>query len=464
MKKSIFLLVPGLLFFIPLQSQVNPALHVSAGQTVLFGADTTGAGIKGFWLPSKAAFRVGAIGNVTIGGINFDEGQPAVWDFDSIGRISFAAGYSTVASGTYSTALGSETRAIGGNSTALGNLNVASGSFSTAMGSGTEAAGSYSTAMGQLSKALGGWSTTMGWSTQATGEYATAMGSSTKASGYGSTALGWGGEASGVYSTVMGLDTKASGFASTAMGRLATASGELSTAIGYRVSTDSLKGAFIIGDSDPDDEGETKSMLPDQMVCRFKNGYFFLTSGNDVVQTGIMAANGANAWSSICDLRKKENFQSLDDEKMLQKIASVDYTSWNYRGQDPSTFRHYGIMAQDFFRLFGNDDYGTIGNDTLVNAIDMLGVTMSAIKGAKIRMDKLQEENEIIRNQMIALQKIINDQNEINTLQAEALFKQKHKIAELTKEVREFSKLEQEMVELRAMIGNDPNMIDKDKD
>jgi FtsZ-binding cell division protein ZapB len=78
---------------------------------------------------------------------------------------------------------------------------------------------------------------------------------------------------------------------------------------------------------------------------------------------------------------------------VLEKLASIEFSSWNLKGQSPSKFRHYGITAQDFFHLFGRDDYGTIGCDTLVNPIDMMGIAMSAIKGLKICTDQLKEIN-----------------------------------------------------------------------
>ena len=123
----------------------------------------------------------------------------------------------------------------------------------------------------------------------------------------------------------------------------------------------------------------------------------------------MRAAHGANAWSSICDVNQKENFQLLDDQQVLEKLASLDYHSWNYKGQDPAIFRHYGIMAQEFYELFGQDEYGTIGNDTLVNSIDMMGIAMSAIKGAKTKIDRLEEENSELRKRLELIESKISE-------------------------------------------------------
>ena len=203
---------------------------------------------------------------------------------------------------------------------------------------------------------------------------------------------------SGVGQFQVGNNTSTTGDYAIAMGIEAHASGDASVAVGGYVNTNGRSGAMILGDNDPNDEGETRSGADDQLVARFYNGYWFMTSG-DNARTGMQAAHGANAWSSICDENRKENFQVLDDITMLSKLSSVNFSTWNYKGQDPDRFRHYGIMAQDFYRLFGQDDFGTIGVDTLVNPIDMLGVAMSAIKGAKLeientnsKMDRLKQE------------------------------------------------------------------------
>ena len=136
---------------------------------------------------------------------------------------------------------------------------------------------------------------------------------------------------------------------------------------GFAGSLNGHAGALLLCDSDPLNQGTTVSGADDQFVARFVNGYYFMTSGNSP-RTGIVAGPGANAWSSISDINRKENFEMMDDVSSLEKIASVEFSSWNYKGQDPKEFRHYGIMAQDFHKHFGKDSYGEIGSDELVNS------------------------------------------------------------------------------------------------
>ena len=82
----------------------------------------------------------------------------------------------TVASGSYATALGIETKA--------------SGDYSIALGAGTCASGNYGVAMGMHTIASGHDSTTMGFVTTAKGDAAVAMGGKTYANGKQSIATG----------------------------------------------------------------------------------------------------------------------------------------------------------------------------------------------------------------------------------------------------------------------------------
>ena len=261
--------------------------------------------------------------------------------------------------------------------------------------------GPYSVAMGLGTVASGQVSTAMGYETTASGTTSVAMGQNSTASGDNSTAMGNYTTASGSTSVAMGASTVASGSSSTAMGARTTASGYVSTAMGSKVSTNNQQGAFIIGDSDPLVQGYTLSGLTDQFVARFYNGYYLLTSGDaSATRSGVSIAHNGNSWVSICDKNRKENFEPLNGEAVLQKLSAINFTSWNYKMQDPKSYRHYGIMAQDFNNAFGKDKYGVIGNDTTVNPIDMIGIDMAAIQALVKRTDELKNENDKLKNQL----------------------------------------------------------------
>jgi hypothetical protein len=66
--------------------------------------------------------------------------------------------------------------------------------------------------------------------------------------------------------------------------------------------------------------------------------------------------------------------------------------SWNYKDQDKTKFRHYGPMAQEFYKNFGNDGIGIIGNDTTIATADMDGVLMIAIQALNNEKDQLKQK------------------------------------------------------------------------
>ncbi len=266
--------------------------------------------------------------------------------------------------------------------------------------------GAYSIAMGYATTASGYCTTAMGNQTNASGDYSTAMGYATWASGIFSTAMGNETIASGNISIAIGYKTTASGNNSTAMGSQTTASGNYTTAMGTNVSTNGHTGAFTIGDSDPNGTGITLGGVNDQFFTRFNGGYYLMTSGN-TARTGVIMNHGDNSWSAISDSTKKEKILPVDAENFLNKIAQFKLSTWNYKGQDSKTFRHYGPMAQDFYNAFGKDALGTIGCDTLINQQDFLGVSFIAIQALEKRTEKieaLQKQNTALQQQLEAQQ------------------------------------------------------------
>ncbi|MES2777566.1 MAG: tail fiber domain-containing protein [Bacteroidota bacterium] len=289
-----------------------------------------------------------------------------------------------------------------------GSINNASrGDYSNAMGLNTIASGNSSTAMGRTAAASGDYSTAMGNGTIANGDRSTALGDNTTASGTGSTAIGVSTTASGDNSTAMGLFTTASGTNSFAIGRTATASGDYSTAIGWFVNTNNYEGSFIIGDKSTN----TVMTSPNEnnFRARFAGGYKLFTSAN--LATGCTLFAGDNAWTTGSSVHTKENFSAVNGEDFLKKIAGLSLTSWNYKTQNPKTFRHYGPMAQDFYAAFGKDEYGSIGNDTTINSADFAGVSFIAIQALEKRTQKieqLEKENEALRKMLNQLRKEVN--------------------------------------------------------
>ena len=96
----------------------------------------------------------------------------------------------------------------------------------------------------------------------------------------------------------------------------------------------------------------------------------------------------------VSDETKKENFLAVDGEETLEKLSQFKLGSWNLKGQDPARFRHYGPMAQEFFKAFGHDDIGTIGTETTITGSDLDGINMIAIHALEKRTAELKAKTE----------------------------------------------------------------------
>ena len=225
-----------------------------------------------------------------------------------------------------------------------------------------------------------------------------ASGFEVSAKGIAGTSLGIRTEANGRASLATGYSSIASGLQSFAHGTYTLASGDRSVAIGYQVSTNNKNGSFIFGDG----TGASQNDADHQMMMRFAGGYKLFSSAN--AGTGVLLAPNGNSWSMVSDVNKKENFAPVNGEDFLQKIDKMNLTSWNYKGQDPSLFRHYGPMAQDFYQAFGHDAFGTIGTDTTINQADFDGVNLIAIQALIRKMEQMSAEITTIRAQLAAAQ------------------------------------------------------------
>lgn len=234
---------------------------------------------------------------------------------------------------------------------------------------------------------------------QIIGNYSFASGFEVFASGLGSAALGLRTNASGMAAFASGENAAASGDYAFVHGMSATASGDNSVALGNMVSTDGKQGSFVFGDNSK--SLVLKSSLENQMSMRFAGGYRFYSNSNQTV--GITLAAGGNSWQVLSDVNRKENFAPVDGEAFLEKIKGMKLTSWNYKGQDPKTFRHYGPMAQEFFQAFGHDAYGTVGNDTTINQADFDGVNLIAIQALVRRTEQLRQRNNDLRAEVASI-------------------------------------------------------------
>lgn len=385
-----------------------------------------------FFDNSKSAFRAG-------------KDNSTAWDEANIGEYSFAGGFGSKASGSGSTAFGRGTSAGGTNSFAVGYTSNASGDQAFASGYSSIASGDYATSMGLSTEASGMYSMAVGRSSQASANYAFAVGYTAVASAEGAVAIGNWNDATGAGSLAMGYSTESNGSNSVSIGYMSNSNGNFSMALGNNNTISiSETNSFAFGNNIEIDAGShtiaignnirgyyngqvimadnsttTKFWrgIDNSFAARFNGGYYLYS--NTAESTGVYMNSGDNSWSSISDSTKKENFKPVDGEMFLDKISNFNLTSWNYKGQDKTKFRHYGPMAQDFYAAFGNDGIGTVGCDTLLATADFMGVNFIAIQALEKRTRELKETQAQLQAKIEEVNALKAKIDEIDVLKAE---------------------------------------------
>jgi hypothetical protein len=106
--------------------------------------------------------------------------------------------------------------------------------------------------------------------------------------------------------------------------------------------------------------------------------------GDPTIQTATYLAGTvyANGVALTSDRNAKENFQPVDNQAVLAKLAALPVTQWNYK-TDQAGVQHIGPMAQDFqaaFKLDGTDDKH-------ISVVDEGGVALAAIQGLNQKLE-----------------------------------------------------------------------------
>ena len=138
-------------------------------------------------------------------------------------------------------------------------------------------------------------------------------------------------------------------------------------------------------------------------------GYLALVDASNKIRLGnseVTVVEGP-PYSTVSDKTKKENFKAVDAQEVLRKIRGLTVTSWNYIGQEPQQFRHYGPVAQDFFAAFGDDGVGTIGSPTTITSTDINGVLMLAVQALGQENDAFKAENAELKARLEALERLV---------------------------------------------------------
>jgi hypothetical protein len=280
------------------------------------------------------------------------------------GTNSAGADHATVSGGYGNSALDAAATVAGGYSNRAGSSGafVGGGAYNDATGAGTVIAGGEQNVISATYATIAGGSQNVVSAT------------------YGTIGGGRNSIVTGNYGTVPGGDNNA-------------ALGAYSFAAGHQAMA-AHNGSFVWSDSG----GSATSQRNDQFLVQTNGGALFQDRTGlwvelvwDITKpistsTGAYLSGGG-IWTDNSDRNLKENFEPVDGQEVLARLAELPVTTWNYRAEDPS-IRHMGPVAQDFYATFG------LGvDDTHLAALDTNGVALVAIQELYRQNQALQAEN-----------------------------------------------------------------------
>jgi hypothetical protein len=125
------------------------------------------------------------------------------------------------------------------------------------------------------------------------------------------------------------------------------------------------------------------------------------TPGNKLHVNGGITCT---ALTQTSDRNAKENFQSVSAMDVLDKVAALPISTWNFKEMQGA--RHLGPMAQDFYAAFGLGQ-----GETTITSVDADGVALAAIQGLNQKLsDELKRrdaENAELKRELKQLKQLI---------------------------------------------------------
>ncbi len=125
---------------------------------------------------------------------------------------------------------------------------------------------------------------------------------------------------------------------------------------------------------------------------------------NGSANVAYLSYNGAlfaQTFNPTSDRNAKENFRSVSSREVLDKVAAMPISQWNFKSAPGE--EHIGPMAQDFHAAFG-----TGSDDKHIATVDADGVALAAIQGLNQKLDETRAENADLKRRLENLEKLIH--------------------------------------------------------
>jgi hypothetical protein len=132
------------------------------------------------------------------------------------------------------------------------------------------------------------------------------------------------------------------------------------------------------------------------------NGFVGIGTTGPTNRLHVNGGVSATAFVNTSDRNAKENFVPVNPRTVLNKVAALPISTWNYKEMRDG--RHMGPTAQDFHAAFGLG-----GSDKTITTVDPDGVALAAIQGLNELLKEKDKKITRLEKRLCELEKTIHE-------------------------------------------------------